>query len=53
MDWPIGYGADRVLKATGVSALPTLMVFDRAGQLTWRGHDLRGAEDAIIAALAR
>jgi hypothetical protein len=53
MDWPIGYGAGAVFDATGIFAVPTYVVYDRAGRSTWGGHSLSQAEDAIIEALAK
>jgi thiol-disulfide isomerase/thioredoxin len=53
MDWPIGCGADAAFGAMGVVAVPTYVVYDRAGLSTWGGHSLSQAEDAIIEALAK
>jgi thiol-disulfide isomerase/thioredoxin len=53
MDWPIGYGADAVFGTMGIFAVPTYVVYDRAGRSTWGGHSLDDAEDAIIEALAK
>ena len=53
LDWLIGYGAGGVMGQLGVRSLPTLLVFDRQGRLTWSGHDVYGAEDAVVDALSR
>jgi thiol-disulfide isomerase/thioredoxin len=53
MDWPVGYGADAVFGTMGIFAVPTYVVYDRAGRSTWGGHSLDDAEDAIIEALAK
>jgi thiol-disulfide isomerase/thioredoxin len=53
MDWPIGYGADAVFGTMGIFAVPTYVVYDRAGRSTWGGHSLDDAEEAIIEALAK
>jgi thiol-disulfide isomerase/thioredoxin len=52
VDWPIGHGAGAVFNAMGIFAVPTYVVYDRAGTSTWGGHSLSQAEDAIVAALA-
>jgi thiol-disulfide isomerase/thioredoxin len=53
INWPIGHGAEAVFNTMGIFAVPTYVVYDRAGQSTWGGHSLDDAEDAIIAALAK
>ena len=53
MDWPIGYGAESVFSSMGIYAVPTYVVYDRAGRSTWGGHSLSEAEDAIVEALAK
>lgn len=52
LDWPIGYGAAIPLEVMGITALPTLVLFDRSGKSVWAGHSEWGLEEALIAALA-
>lgn len=52
-NWPIGYGAFIPLDILGVHEFPTLILFDREGRSLWSGHDIRGLEQATIAALAK
>jgi len=52
-DWPIGYGAFIPLDILGVHEFPTLILFDREGRSLWAGHDIRGLEQATVAALAK
>jgi thiol-disulfide isomerase/thioredoxin len=53
IDWPIGYGAGFLFETLGVQFTPTYVLFDRNGRGVWSGHSLDGADDAIIAELAR
>ncbi len=53
MDWPIAYGAQMLIELMGVQGFPTYTIYDRAGKSVFSDHTLRGAEDAIVAALAK
>lgn len=53
LDWPIGVGAGLPLDVMGVTAFPTLILFDRSGVSTWAGHSTSGLEEATLAALAK
>jgi thiol-disulfide isomerase/thioredoxin len=53
MEWPIGYGAASAFSSMGIYAVPTYVVYDRTGRSVWGGHSLDGAEEAIVAALAK
>jgi thiol-disulfide isomerase/thioredoxin len=52
MDWPVGYGAHLAFEVTGISGIPTYLLFDRSGRSVWGGHSLRGIEDEAVKALA-
>jgi thiol-disulfide isomerase/thioredoxin len=53
LDWPIAYGAGFTFHLMDIAATPTYILYDRSGSSVWAGHSLRGAEDAIVAALAK
>jgi thiol-disulfide isomerase/thioredoxin len=53
IDWPIGYGTGFLFETFGIQFTPTYVLFDRGGRSVWAGHSLDGAEDAIVAALAK
>ncbi len=53
LDWPVGYGTWLPFEQLNIEALPTFVVFDRAGRAIWGGHDLDAAGDAVNAALER
>jgi thiol-disulfide isomerase/thioredoxin len=53
IDWPIGYGAGFAFEAMGIELRPTYVLYDRAGRGVWGGHSLHGADEAVIAALAK
>lgn len=53
LDWPIGVGAGIPLDIMGVTAFPTLILFDRTGTSIWAGHSAYGLEEATLAALAK
>jgi thiol-disulfide isomerase/thioredoxin len=53
IDWPIGYGAGFAFEALGIEYRPTYVLYDRAGRGVWGGHSLYGADDAVVAALAK
>lgn len=53
MDWPIGYGARPTFQMVGIRAIPTYLLFDRAGTCVWGGHSMSGLGQATIEALAR
>jgi len=52
LDWPIGVGASVPMDMMGVTALPTLILFDKSGRSVWAGHTEHGLEDAAVKALA-
>jgi thiol-disulfide isomerase/thioredoxin len=52
LDWPIGYGAELPMDVMGVTALPTMVLFDKSGTCVWAGHEVSGLDEAAIAALA-
>jgi thiol-disulfide isomerase/thioredoxin len=52
LDWPIGFGANLPIDVMGVTAFPTLILFDKSGRSVWAGHELRGLEEAAVKALA-
>ncbi len=51
LDWPIGYGAGLPLRAMGIEAYPTLILFDASGRSVWSGHGFSGLEEALIRTL--
>jgi thiol-disulfide isomerase/thioredoxin len=51
LDWPIGYGADVPMSMMGVTALPTMILFDKSGRSVWSGHSDSGLDDAVVKAL--
>jgi len=53
LDWPIGYGADVPMDMMGVTALPTMILFDKSGTSVWAGHSEGGLDDAVVKALAQ
>ncbi len=53
LDWPIGYGADIPLSIMGVTAYPTMILFDKSGRSVWVGHDEIGLDDAVVKALVQ
>jgi thiol-disulfide isomerase/thioredoxin len=50
--WPIGVGASLPIDLMGVTAFPTLILFDKSGTSTWASHGMGGLEDAVLKALA-
>lgn len=50
-EWPVGYGAGPTLDMLGIEVLPTLIVFDRNGQVTWSGTEVSGLAVAIAKAI--
>lgn len=53
MDWPTGYGARALVHQMGIPGYPTYILYDRAGQSVWAGHNFSGLEEATIRALAQ
>jgi thiol-disulfide isomerase/thioredoxin len=51
-DWPVGYGAGVTQDMLGIELLPTLVVFDKTGVVTWSSTSSDGLAGAIDAALA-
>jgi thiol-disulfide isomerase/thioredoxin len=52
LDWPIGFGANLPIDVMGVTAFPTLILFDKSGTSIWAGHGMGGLEAAVVKALA-
>ncbi len=52
LDWPIGFGANLPIDLMGVTAFPTLILFDKSGKSVWWGHGFGGLEAAVVQALA-
>lgn len=52
LDWPIGFGANLPIDLMGVTAFPTLILFDKSGTSVWAGHGMGGLEEAVVKALA-
>jgi thiol-disulfide isomerase/thioredoxin len=53
LDWPIGYGADVPMDMMGVTALPTMILFDKSGTSVWAGHSASGLDDAVVKTLVQ
>lgn len=53
VDWPVAYGAWMAFNATGIDALPTYVLYDRAGQAVWSGHSVRHLDAAVVELLAK
>lgn len=50
--WPNGYGATATFQQLDIEFLPTVLVVDRQGQVTWRSGARGTLEQAIDRALA-
>ena len=53
LDWPIGYGAEVPMDMMGVTALPTMILFDKSGKSVWAGHSTSGLDEAVLKALVQ
>ncbi|MBA4029579.1 MAG: hypothetical protein C0478_01490 [Planctomyces sp.] len=50
--WPNAYGTEKLFDELSIEGIPTILVVARDGQIVWRGHNARRAEEAIVKALA-
>lgn len=52
-DWPVGFGAFPTMDMLGITAYPTLILFDTSGRAVWSSNSTSGLEAALDKALGR
>jgi thiol-disulfide isomerase/thioredoxin len=52
-DWPVGFGAGPTMDILGITALPTLILFDTSGKVVWSSTSTSGLEAALDEVLGR
>jgi thiol-disulfide isomerase/thioredoxin len=53
VDWPIAYGAIPAYQVTGISGLPTYVLYNRNGMSVWSGSRVDELEEAVVELLAK